>query len=94
MIKITSRINPRMIWHIKLDPVYNPDQRVERSIPQTAAITKEEYNFIRDLNPEIYFNDQTCKHWCFDKKLPSGRWLENIYVEWRDNLIFTALIAC
>lgn len=41
-------------------------------------LSDEERLFIEQFNPCIYHNDQTCKLWAFDEKMPSGRWLENI----------------
>lgn len=93
MIKITSRKIPDALWAITLDGVCSPVPCNENALSVKDVITKEDYDFIRDLNPGIYFNDQTCVHWCFDERLPSGRWLENISVEWRSSLVFKALIV-
>lgn len=43
-----------------------------------ADLSEEDTQFIREFNQPIYCNDLIGKLWCFDTKLPSGRWLENI----------------
>ena len=59
-------------------------------------IMKEENEFIANYNPVIYCNDLTGESWCYDTKLPSGRWLENITPTWGADgtRIFRALIWC
>lgn len=89
---IESTAVPRCVWKIKWEIYYDADQRKEYQLPELPDMPKEDFDFIRNLNPVIYFNDLTCKHWCFDVKLPSGRWLENIRAEWANGLTFTALI--
>ena len=42
-------------------------------------LSDEDKSFIRTYSPQVYWNDVDCHHWCFDTKLPSGRWLENIF---------------
>lgn len=49
------------------------------SIDTKVKLAQEDISFIENLNPIIYHNDQTCKLWAFDEKLPSGKWLENIF---------------
>ena len=41
-------------------------------------VSNDERSFMEQFNPNIYHNDQTCRLWAFDEKMPSGRWLENI----------------
>lgn len=41
---------------------------------------KKEVEFIKSYCPVIFNNDRTGEQWCFDTKLPTGRWLENITV--------------
>lgn len=48
------------------------------NIETNTSLNKDDIYFIENFNPTIYHNDQTCKLWCFDEKLPSGLWLENI----------------
>lgn len=43
-----------------------------------ADLSEKDTHFIREFNQTVYCNDLTGKLWCFDTKLPSGRWLENI----------------
>lgn len=94
MSRIESNAIAGAIWLIDLQNYYNEEQREYRGLPQKAAITDEEREFIQNFDPVIYFNDLTCVHWCFDEKLPSGRYLENIRVEWKNGAIFKAVIVC
>jgi len=47
-------------------------------IETSRTLNQDDISFIGAFNPTIYHNDQTCKLWAFDEKLPSGSWLENI----------------
>ena len=44
----------------------------------------------------IYCNDMTGEEWCFDTKLPTGGWLENIKATWsKDGVrVFRAAVLC
>ena len=55
-------------------------------------LSEDDYDFIANYNPTIYNNDLTGKEWCFDTKLPSGKWLECIHPEYRNGTVFKALI--
>lgn len=44
----------------------------------TNELSEQDIEFIKTFNPRIYWNDMDCYNWCFDEKLPSGRFLENI----------------
>lgn len=59
---LKSKLNDSITWNIEVK----------------SEITEEDRNFIENLNIDIYHNDLTSQHWCFDTKLPSGKWLENI----------------
>ncbi len=41
-------------------------------------LSKEDESFIRSYAPLLFWNDLEGFPWCYDTKLPSGRWLENI----------------
>lgn len=43
---------------------------------QIEEIDEKDKEFIENFNPTLYHNDLTGKLWFFDKKLPSGKWLE------------------
>lgn len=43
------------------------------------SLSNKDINFIENFNPTIYHNDIDCTLWVFDTKLPSGRYLENIF---------------
>ena len=47
-------------------------------INSTDELDKNDIEFISNYSPKVYWHDIECKHWCFDRKLPSGKWLENI----------------
>lgn len=48
------------------------------NIDARKELSAEDLDFIKKFSPNIYHNDLECYLWAFDKKLPSGRWLENI----------------
>lgn len=41
-----------------------------------GVLGHEDRMFITTYVPTIYWNDATCRHWIYDFKLPSGRWVE------------------
>lgn len=47
-------------------------------IDAEKELSSEEHEFLKTFFPAIYFNDLEFYHWTFDKKMPGGRWLENI----------------
>ena len=55
--------------------LYNGDynDNNKRKIKQAVEEIKQTI-----LQQDKYFNDLTCKTWCFDYKLPCGIWCENI----------------
>lgn len=55
------------------------------NIENSDTLSNTDKEFIVNLNPTIYWSDDRLCHWCFDTKLPSGRWLENIIVEELDS---------
>lgn len=54
------------------------DEEMRWEIDSEKELSTEDVEFIKNYYPVIYWNDVECKHWAFDTKLPSGRWLENI----------------
>ena len=61
--KIKSRVIPGFVWNIMVTDFF----------PSSDDIA-----FIETFSPIIYHNDIDCYLWAFDKKLPSGAWLENM----------------
>ena len=59
---VKSNINPEVVWIINT----------------TNELHEDDVEFISSYNPMIYWNDLDCKYWCFDRPLPSGKWLEHI----------------
>jgi len=58
-----------------------------------AGLTYAEIDYIRLYNPTFYWDDCDCYYWAFDDKMPSGRWLENMQIDWKSNTI-TAFVGC
>ena len=75
---IKSNVIPNARWEIKREMLYLDAQKQHRALKHSPEIVKKENEFIANYNPIIYCNDLTGEEWCFDKKLPSGGWLENI----------------
>jgi hypothetical protein len=44
-----------------------------------AELSEADRAFIAGFEDTIFCNDLTGKLWMFDRKMPSGRWLENTY---------------
>lgn len=42
-------------------------------------LSAQDVEDIKAINDTIYCNDLTGELWMFDRKLPSGRWLENLH---------------
>lgn len=43
-----------------------------------CVLATSDYDEIQKLAPAVFSNDLTGIDWCFDTKLSSGSWLENI----------------
>lgn len=73
--------------------VNGAEWEITRSGKCDNDILRKDNDYISQFSPNIYFNDRTCKHWCFDTMLPSGKWLENISAAWpHGTLVFRATI--
>ena len=96
MINIKSNVIPNAIWKIKKEIFWLNNAKKHRALKHNAEIVKAEHDFIVNYNPVIYCNDLTGEEWCFDTKLPTGGWLENIKVTYGKDgtIIFKALILC
>ena len=92
MACIKSNVIPNAKWEIKREILIIDGNR---ALKHNEEIVKVENDFIANYNPIIYCNDLTGKNWCFDTKLPTGGWLENITVTWKNGMaVFKALIMC
>ena len=93
MFWIKSKIIPNARWEIKREALLINGSR---ALKHNAEIVKAENEFIANYNPRIYCNDLTGKEWCFDTKLPTGGWLENIEATWSKDgtRVFRAMILC
>ena len=96
MFYIESNIIPNARWEIKREIFYTDSQEKHRALNHNPEIVKKEYDFIANYNPIIFCNDLTGEEWCFDTKLPTGGWLENIKATWsKDGVrVFRAVIMC
>lgn len=96
MFYIESNIIPNARWEIKREIFYTDAQEKYRALKHSPEIVKKEYDFIANYNPIIFCNDLTGEEWCFDTKLPTGGWLENIKATWsKDGVrVFRAVIMC
>lgn len=92
---IISKAISNAIWDIDRQIFYANNSK-NRMLKHSVEIMRIENEFIRNYNPVIYCNDLTGENWCFDTKLPSGGWLENIRVTTKENgcQVFKALILC
>ena len=93
MIYIKSNVIPDARWEIKRNILLINGNRALKHSPE---IVKTENDFIANYNPMIYCNDLTGEEWSFDKKLPTGGWLENIKATWSKDgtRVFRAVIIC
>lgn len=82
-------IESKILW---LDPIHKRN----RALKSNSDIFNREKEFIANYNPIVYCNDLTGEEWCFDTKLPTGGWLENIKATWSKDgtRVFRALIMC
>lgn len=93
MFWIKSNVIPNARWEVKRETlVINGN----RALKHNVEIVKTENEFIANYNPKIYCNDLTGEEWCFDTKLPTGGWLENIKATWSKDgtRVFRATIMC
>ena len=91
-MRIKSNVILNARWEIKRDIL---TINGNRALKHDTEIVKTENDFIANYNPAIFCNDLTGENWCFDTKLPTGGWLENIKVTWKDGeMVFRALILC
>lgn len=83
MAWIKSNVIPNARWEIKREILWM-DSRTKRNraLKHNLEILKTEDDFVANYNPMIYCNDLTGEEWCFDTKLPTGGWLENIKATW------------
>ena len=91
---IKSNVIPNTRWEIKREILYQDGKKQHRALKHNHEILKAENEFIANYDPVIYCNDLTGEEWCFDTKLPTGGWLENIKVTWsKDGVrVFEALV--
>lgn len=47
-------------------------------IDTKTPLSEADRDFLIEFDPPIFFNDINCFYWSYDKKLPSGRYLENM----------------
>lgn len=47
-------------------------------IDAKTPLSEEDRDFIKNFSPSIYWANIDCCYWAYDKKLPSGRYLENM----------------
>lgn len=97
MCWVKSKVIPNTRWEIKSEIIYlDPIHKRNRALKHTPDIFQREKEFVANYNPIIYCNDLTGEEWCFDTKLPTGGWLENIKATWSKDgtRIFRAIILC
>lgn len=93
MVWIESKVIPNARWEIKREILLIDGNR---ALKHSQEIVNTENDFIANYNPVIYCNDLTGEEWCFDTKMPTGGWLENIKATWsKDGVrVFRATIMC
>ena len=91
---IQSKAIPGARWEITCEILLKEDG--SRALKHSAEILQAENEFIENYNPRIFCNDLIGSEWCFDTKLPTGGWLENITPTWAKDgtRIFRATIMC
>lgn len=97
MLWIKSKVMPDTRWEVRREIFWlDPINKRGRVLKCNAEIQEVENEFIAYYNPVVYCNDLTGEEWCFDKKLPSGGWLENITPTWgKDGVrVYRATIIC
>lgn len=94
---IKSNVIPNARWEVKREILWMDDKtKRNRALKHSPEIVKNENDFIASYNPVVYCNDLTGEEWCFDTKLPTGGWLENIKATWsKDGVrVFRAIVMC
>jgi hypothetical protein len=93
MVWIESKVIPNARWEIKREILLINGNR---ALKHSQEIVNTENDFIANYSPMIYCNDLTGGEWCFDTKMPTGGWLENIKATWsKDGVrVFRATIMC
>lgn len=94
---IKSNVIPNARWEIEREILWmNRQERRSRALKYSREIVEQENDFIANYNPIVYCDDLTGEEWCFDIKLPTGGWLENIRATWdKDGTrVFRAVIMC
>ena len=84
VVKIISRVMDNTEWWIVRRKQEKSWEDVVFQRYHPRELCSEDIAFISESAPSVYCNDLTGKEWCFDQKLPSGIWLENILVGWQD----------
>ena len=94
MAWILSKVIPGARWEVKQE-ILRTDAG-NRALKTSAETMKADNEFIANLNPVIYCNDLTGEEWCYDTKLPTGGYLENITPTWGADgaRVFRAFIWC
>ena len=94
---IKSEVIPNARWEVHREILWlDPVNKRGRALKHSPEIVKAENDFIANYNPAVFCNDLTGEEWCFDTKLPTGGWLENIRVTWTKDgtRVFRALVMC
>jgi hypothetical protein len=93
MFWIESKVIPHARWEIKREALLINSNR---ALKHDQKIIEAENDFIANYNPIVYCNDLTGEEWCFDTKLPTGGWLENIKPTWDNDgvRVFRAIVIC
>ena len=65
VVRIKSLSMDDVMWEIKTNVSYLND---------------EDYAYIEDMIPTIYWHNEGGYYWAYDVKLPSGAWLENMRI--------------
>ena len=97
MVWIKSNTIPNTRWEIKREILLKGvNAKESRALKHSLEILKAENDFIANYNPVVYCNDLTGEEWCFDVKLPTGGWLENIQATYGEDgiRIFRATVIC
>ena len=72
--------------------MFSSKTEITWTIKTQNALSQEDWSFIKQYDPIIYWSDTDCKYWAFDTKLPSGRWLENMQFQLVGGKKITALV--
>lgn len=52
----------------------------------SKEMAAKDSEFLKNFDPVIYWNDVDCYYWGFDQRLPSGRWITNITLDYKHRL--------